>query len=241
MTTTQTSGNPTDEPGAREKAQHVAGTAADEGRRVAGTARQETSHVAGEARDQARELLSQARTQVEEQSREQQQHLAGTVRTFSDDLSDMASDRNGLASDLARETANRARSLASQLENREPRDLLEDVREFARRRPGTFLLGALTAGLVVGRFTRAAQAANQEPAQPAASDGSSMLVASENPPYVETGPVTGLPASGSSTTVGATGAISVDPLTGTAIDERELTDPVMAPDNTARPQPGSEV
>ena len=238
MTTTQTSGNPTDGAGARERAQNVAETAADEGRHVAGTAREEAGQVAGEARDQARELFSQVGTQVEEQSRDQQQRLAGTVRTFSDDLTDMASDRGGLASDLAREAADRARSLASQLENREPRDLLEEVRGFARRRPGTFLLGALAAGLVAGRFTRAAQAASQQDDQPT-SGGSSLPVAAEdNAAFVETGPVVGVPPSGSFTTVGSASRSSVESRPGNTVDEAEATRPILPPVSPARPQPG---
>ena len=43
---------------------------------------------------------------------------------------------------------------ASWLEQREPADLLDEVRNFARRRPGTFLIGAAVAGLAAGRLTR---------------------------------------------------------------------------------------
>jgi hypothetical protein len=60
---------------------------------------------------------------------------------------------------VAREAADRARGLSSRLEGREPRELLDDVRGFAQRKPGTFLLGALAAGVVAGRLTRGAKAA----------------------------------------------------------------------------------
>jgi hypothetical protein len=77
------------------------------------------------------------------------------MRTFSEDLENMASQgQGGLAGQLAREVADRARSLSTHLEQREPRDLLDDVRDFARRKPGTFLLGALAAGVVAGRLAR---------------------------------------------------------------------------------------
>ena len=36
-----------------------------------------------------------------------------------------------------------------------PAQLLDDARDFARRKPGTFLLGALAAGVVAGRLFRA--------------------------------------------------------------------------------------
>ena len=50
--------------------------------------------------------------------------------------------------------ADRAESLTRQLETKEPMDLLDDVRRFASRRPGTFLLVAAGAGLLAGRLTR---------------------------------------------------------------------------------------
>jgi hypothetical protein len=51
--------------------------------------------------------------------------------------------------------SDRVRALGTYLEGREPGDLLGDARDFARRRPGTFLLGALAAGVVAGRMFRA--------------------------------------------------------------------------------------
>jgi hypothetical protein len=133
-------------------------TAADEGKRVAGVAASEASNVADEARSQIRNLIGQAGQEVDAQSRQQKDRLAGTMRTFSEDLESMASQGNsGLAGQLAREVADRARSLSAHLEQREPRDLLDDVRDFARRKPGTFLLGALAAGVVAGRLARGAK------------------------------------------------------------------------------------
>jgi hypothetical protein len=60
-----------------------------------------------------------------------------------------------MAVDLAREVSERVRSFGSHLEGREPGQLLDEARDFARRRPGTFLLGALAAGVVAGRLFRA--------------------------------------------------------------------------------------
>jgi hypothetical protein len=83
------------------------------------------------------------------------------VRTFAEDLDSMhAEDQSaGLASQVVQEVAQQAQALASRLEGREPRELLDDVRRFARRRPGTFILGALVAGVIAGRLTRAGKAA----------------------------------------------------------------------------------
>lgn len=144
--------------GAKEQAKATAGTAADEGARVAGVAQGEAQKVASEARFQTQHLLGQATSQLEEQSRSQKERLVGTLRTLSDDLDQMAGrSEGGVARDLVREVADRARGLTSSLDAREPRDLLEDVRAYARRRPGTFLVGALLAGVVAGRLTRGAK------------------------------------------------------------------------------------
>jgi hypothetical protein len=149
---------------AKEQAKEAAGAAADEGKRVAGVAQDEAQRVTAEARDQLRGLVSEATTQLDEQSKAQQTRLAGTVRTFGDDLDAMTAEGHddGVAAQLVRQVADQARGLASQLEDREPKELLEDMRSFARRKPGTFLLGALAAGVVVGRLTRGAKAAQDD-------------------------------------------------------------------------------
>lgn len=152
-------------PGAKEQAKEAAGTAAEQSKHVAGVAQQEAARVASEASSQLRGLVQQATSEVEEQSREQKARLATNVRTFADDLDSMRSQgqsqgqSSGLASQAVQQVAQQARDLATRLEGREPRELLEDVRRFARRRPGTFLLGALAAGVVAGRLTRAGKAA----------------------------------------------------------------------------------
>jgi hypothetical protein len=77
-------------------------------------------------------------------------------------------DGSGPATQLVQQVADRAKSLATHLDDREPRELLDDVRRFARQRPGTFLVGALAAGVVVGRLARGAKSAKDAPAPPSA-------------------------------------------------------------------------
>ena len=62
--------------------------------------------------------------------------------------------QSGVATEFARQAADRMHGAASWLEQREPGDLLDEVRNFARRRPGAFLIGAAVAGLAAGRLTR---------------------------------------------------------------------------------------
>ncbi|GAA5152608.1 hypothetical protein GCM10023340_33200 [Nocardioides marinquilinus] len=148
-----------DDTSSSGSAQAAASTAADEGKHVAGVAQGEAGKVATEAKDQVRSLVGESRdqvaTQLDDQTRQQRDKLVGTLGTLGDDLDRMADQSDaGLASDVVREVAGHARSLTSHLDGREPAQLLDDVRDFARRRPGLFLLGALAAGVVVGRVVR---------------------------------------------------------------------------------------
>jgi hypothetical protein len=59
-------------------------------------------------------------------------------------------------SEVARQAADRADRAADWLGEREPGDVVDEIRSFARRRPGAFLIGAALAGVVVGRLTRGA-------------------------------------------------------------------------------------
>ena len=135
----------------------------DQGKHLAGTAKEETQNVAGTAAAQARSVVGdtvrQVSEQVSDQATTQRDRLSETLRTLSDDLQQMASDGpgpgSGMAVDLAREVSERVRALGSHLEGREPGQLLDEARDYARRKPGTFLLGALAAGVVAGRLFRA--------------------------------------------------------------------------------------
>ena len=154
-------GTPTGQPAtqvARDEAGVVGRTAADAGRQVAGTAAEQAANVAQEAKAQARDLVGEARGQVGDQARMGQQKATDGIRTLGRELREMADggQQSGTASEVARQAADRADRFADWLGQREPGDLVEEVRTFARRRPGAFLLGAALAGVVVGRLTRGA-------------------------------------------------------------------------------------
>ncbi len=167
-----TAGSPAGQPTtqvARDEATDVGRTAADAGRQVAGTAAEQAANVAQEMKTQARDLLGEARGQVQDQARAGQQKAADGIRALSQELREMAdgSQQSGTVSEVARQAAERADGLADWLGRREPRDLVEEVRSFARRRPGAFLLGAAVAGVVVGRLTRGAVDAARADSGPA--------------------------------------------------------------------------
>lgn len=136
----------------------AAGTATEEAGRVAGVAKGQAHEVASEIGTQARDLVGELKTQVHDQSISQRDRLAENLRRFGDDLDQMrqSSTRSGLATDLTGMAATRAREVSTFLGEHEPGDLIEELRGFARRRPGLFLLGAAVAGVVAGRLTRGA-------------------------------------------------------------------------------------
>lgn len=179
----------TTDQGAMERTKGAASTAADEGKHVGAVAKDEARNVASTAAEQARTVTSQTvgqlRDQLVEQTSGQRDRLVGTLQSFGDDLERMAGQAGdgGMAGDLAREAASRARALREHLDGREPGQLVDDVRDFARRRPGTFLLGALVAGVAAGRLLRGAAdgAAAAELATPAQTVGRPGTGAEDDP------------------------------------------------------------
>ena len=148
----------------REEAAEVGRTAADRGSEVADTVGEQASRVASESTRQARNLLHEGKEQLSDQARQGQQRAADGLRKVADQLHQMSerSGGQGTAPEMARQVADRSRQAASWLENREPGDLVDEVRRYARRKPGTFLLAAALAGVVVGRLTRGAVAAQRD-------------------------------------------------------------------------------
>lgn len=141
---------------ARDEAADVGRSARDAGSQVAQTATDQARQVVAETDRQARDLLGEAQGQARDQASVQQQKAAQQLHSVADELHEMAAKggQPGLATEVARQAADRIEGAASWLEQRKPGDVLQEVRDFARRRPGAFLIGAAVAGLAAGRLTR---------------------------------------------------------------------------------------
>jgi hypothetical protein len=141
---------------ARDQAAAVGQTASEAGSRVTQTAADQAREVASETARQARDLLGEAGGQVRDQTSVQQQKAASQLHSVADELHEMVAKggQSGMATEVAHQAAERLHGAASWLEQREPADVLQAVRDFARRRPGMFLAGAVAAGLAAGRLTR---------------------------------------------------------------------------------------
>src|SRR5919112_6451072 len=163
-TFTEQGGASTKKDAAKEEAANVAGQAKGAAQNVAGTAKAEAANVASEVKANTKDLLYQAKSGLGNQAGAQQQKAAEGIRTISSQLRSMADapEQQGVASDLIRQAAERSESVASWLDNRDPGSLLNEVKSFARQRPGTFLLLAAGAGLLAGRLGRSLQAGAPE-------------------------------------------------------------------------------
>src|SRR5829696_1186894 len=151
---------------AKDEARNVGQTAAQAGSQVASTATEQAKQVAGETQRQAKDLMDQGRTQVRQQVVSQQQKAGQSLSSLAQELRGLAdgtsSGAPGPARDLLQQASSSVESFASMLQNREPADLLEEVRSFARRKPGLFLLGAAAAGVLAGRLTSGVKAAHSD-------------------------------------------------------------------------------
>ncbi|GAA4877499.1 hypothetical protein [Kitasatospora terrestris] len=138
---------------AQEKAAESAATVGRQASEVAGTAKEQAAKVVEEAGTQAQELLGGLREQLGQQAQTQGRRLAQTIRTLAGELEEMG--RHGPAgsvtTSLVGRLADGGHQVAGRIEERGPQGLLDDVQDFARRRPGMFLAGAALAGLAVGR------------------------------------------------------------------------------------------
>lgn len=164
--TTTATGSPSTSDVARDEAMNVKDTAAQAGSQVASTAADQAKEVAHETQRQAKDLLDQGRAQLKDQTITQQQKAAQGLTSLAQELRGLAdgtsSGAPGPARDLLQQASGMVETFADKLQNREPAQLLDEVRDFARRKPGMFLLGAAAAGVLAGRLTRGVQAAHSD-------------------------------------------------------------------------------
>jgi len=151
---------------AKDQAGQVKQGAATAASQVTSTSKDQAAQVAQEAKTQVSGLAGQVRGQVGQQAVAQRDKLVLALMSFGDEIEQMinggGAKESGIASDLARQASTKVQDLATFFENREPADILDDVRAFARRRPGAFLLGSAVAGVLAGRMTKGAVAAKKD-------------------------------------------------------------------------------
>ncbi len=129
---------------------------------VAETATGGARDVMQQARDQAKSTARKVQDDVRQRANEEASKFAETLRSASTQLDSMAQSAGGddsLAANLVREGAQASRRLATHIDEGGLERVMADVRSWARRNPGGFLLGAAFAGFVAGRVARNLSAA----------------------------------------------------------------------------------
>jgi ClpP class serine protease len=128
---------------AGEQGQQTAERAASEASQVTEAAKDQARHVKDEVASQARGLVDQAKTEA--------------IRRVSDQAGALAAgrvDEAGNVADYVRRAGDQVGRVADRLDQRGVDGVVSDVQDFARRRPGTFLLGCAAAGFATGRLLR---------------------------------------------------------------------------------------
>jgi len=139
--------------------------AKDAAKGVASDAKAEAASVVRQAKDQVSSLKGQASDELRRQAEDRGQQAAGQLRSLSDQLGALADGRPDGAGPLAGyldEGRQRVDALATRLEQQGPQGLMDDVASLGRRRPGLFLLGAVVAGVAVGRLVRAGASSDDD-------------------------------------------------------------------------------
>lgn len=206
-----------------EQAQQVAETAKDEAAAVGGSAQEQAQNVLAEAKDQAGDLFEDLRRQVSEQSDVVRDRLSEFLTGVGSELDDMATAGGGAgyATQVVRQVGDRTASWGSQLRDQGSGDLLAQTRSFARRKPGTFLLGALAVGVLAGRLTRGAKAHHDQETDStnAVESGGSPVVPVATDPLPTTGSLNGMDSYGTRPAAPAEGTWT--PVVDPAGDERD--------------------
>jgi hypothetical protein len=167
---------------AADEARDVASTAAEQGgalvqtakedaRQIVQTVKERTSGLTGEITAEGRSLVDDTRAQLQSQAQSGVQRVASGIRQVGEQAQALAEGRPDEAPQLVDylyraadgiySAADRMFSVADDVETRGVTGVIDDLQQYARRRPGTFLLGAAVLGFGVGRLVKAEKARNE--------------------------------------------------------------------------------
>jgi hypothetical protein len=207
------------QPATIEQAKDVAVEAKEQAKDVATEAAEQVRSVAQSAGAQARGTLAGIGEDISRQAEEQKGRVAQLLRELGDEL-DQAAGRtngsgpaNGQVAMFAGQAASLSRDASRWLDTHRPRDLVDGVNEFARRRPMTFIAASAAAGLLMGRLTRGMVDAARDSSD--GQDDTGVGTASPGMTQGSQAPIGGygysVPASGSTSgTTGAPGMMGTD-------------------------------
>jgi hypothetical protein len=142
---------------AREQGQQVKGSAQDAASNVAGTAGERAREIQQQAGTHARGVAQEAGRQVHNRAQQETERAGTALSTAGDQLRALAEGRiddAGVFGDYAQQAADSVGRWAESIQDRGFDGLVDDLRTYARRKPGVFLVSAVAAGVIAGRFGR---------------------------------------------------------------------------------------
>jgi hypothetical protein len=131
---------------------------------AAGTAKQETQQVVATAKDQFHQLVGEARKEASDRGESMAQRAAERLRDLDRQATSLLEGRSQEAGQLGgylREAQHRVQGLADRLEQGGAQGMLDDIVQFGRRRPGTFLIAAAGLGFLTARVVRVSATAGE--------------------------------------------------------------------------------
>lgn len=181
--------------------------------------KQEAQTFASAAQERAR-TEAQKRTQTATKTLGD---FANAVRRAGDEL---AQADQSPAARLIGQAADGLEKLTRNLEDKQPEELLDAVRDFGRRHPAAFIGGAVLAGIALGRFVRASESATGLTSD-YAGDLSDTAGETTYPP-AETSTYAAGPAATADETLGLSGGLSGG-MTGASGVDAEVETPGLVP------------
>ncbi|MFD0802236.1 hypothetical protein ACFQZU_13050 [Streptomonospora algeriensis] len=151
---------------------------ADQARSTAGevgsTAKEHAEGLVGDARTQAGHVAEDVQSRIMSEAHSQSQRFGENLRQWSSELESMAEhgEEGSPVQQVVRQAAQGGHGAADYLDERGVDGLLEEAKDFARRRPVAFLVGAAVAGFTVGRVLKASSAEPQQAASGSGGQGS---------------------------------------------------------------------
>jgi hypothetical protein len=145
--------------------EHYPGTTPVEGRsgtqggnQVTEQAKQQSQQLAHQARQQASNLASrtteQAKSQLANQKHNASQRMVPIQSALRESAQQLRNQGQGSVADYAEKAADQVERFSTYLRQTEVDEIMEEVRGFARRRPGLFLGSAAATGLFATRFLK---------------------------------------------------------------------------------------
>jgi gas vesicle protein len=140
----------------KDQTRAVGQTAVQAGGDVAHSAKEHGREVVAETGRQARQLYGQVRSEMTDQARVQQKRVADGLFSVANEAARIADQggESGPVTQVVREASGRIMRVGQWLEVREPGHVVNEVKTYARRHPGVFLVAAAVLGVVAGRLTK---------------------------------------------------------------------------------------